>query len=364
MGVGNWAKRVDANVGYLVGSNTWIEKYKELKLCAAELYIQLIAKGYEFTPEESAKFKTRYGEIMNTTDTKERLGDVLRRQYYDDRDNGVENAEEIYLQALVDNGLMTEKDAEKRRMLLNAANVKTVAMPEKEQFVLTLKEINLKIDGLKALDDESDSAKAYCKVYDMISGLFDKFGRSFTADKVRDAWRDTPVPEMAADVIAAFDEAISILRTTKNAPVVDAMKYSVNKEDWDAIPVGEIGVTVDGKAEKKEEYLTITYEDINKKRKEIAHINGDLKSALACRKLYIQIAPIMTEVGTYQKTKKAISDFDTAESSGDVPTPVSAALYIALQEDIDSMGMSVNRPLIASLKHQVKKSEWDLICVV
>lgn len=121
-GVSNWAKRVDANVNYVTGSNTWIEKYKELKLCACEMYESLLGKNYAFTPQEKTTFDKRYSDVLKGTTSKERLDGILRKQYYEDLGAGVPNAADIYIQAQVDNGIITEQQAEGKRKLFGAAS--------------------------------------------------------------------------------------------------------------------------------------------------------------------------------------------------------------------------------------------------
>lgn len=121
-GISNWVKRVDANINYVTGSNTWIEKYKELKLCACEMYESLLGKNYEFTPQEKATFDKRYSDVLKGTTSKERLDSILRKQYYEDLGAGVPNAADIYIQAQVDNGIITEQQAEGKRKLFGAAS--------------------------------------------------------------------------------------------------------------------------------------------------------------------------------------------------------------------------------------------------
>lgn len=121
-GISNWAKRVDANINYVTGSNTWIEKYKELKLCACEMYESLLGKNYAFTPQEKVTFDKRYNDVLKGTTSKERLDGILRKQYYEDLGAGVPNAADIYIQAQVDNGIITEQQAEGKRRLFGAAS--------------------------------------------------------------------------------------------------------------------------------------------------------------------------------------------------------------------------------------------------
>lgn len=263
-GVSNWAKRVDANINYVTGSNTWIEKYKELKLCACEMYESLLGKNYAFTPQEKTTFDKRYGDVLKSTTSKERLDGVLRKQYYEDLEAGVPNAADIYIQAQVDNGIITEQQAEGKRKLFGAASksvVKTDLASDFEgdtfgvysadgkeigihvedttggaQTVTVTRQLLMdKLNQIKGISDFKDKALAGMTLYKYVkSALVEAGVNTDKADLALENFikvQNVPMGEL----FTVLSATISQVDTSAIGTLFDSLSYEVNKSDWDSI---------------------------------------------------------------------------------------------------------------------------------
>ena len=115
------AQSVSINVNYVAGSDSWVERYKELKMVAADLYNQLVQVGYQFTAEEKAKYDERYGDIIGCTTNMERVSSVFEKQYLEAMLRGDPNALDNFCDCMVEAGVWTEDVAarEKNKRQLN-----------------------------------------------------------------------------------------------------------------------------------------------------------------------------------------------------------------------------------------------------
>lgn len=147
--VSNWTRRMDSKTNYIVGSVTWIQHYKETKLCAAELYNKLLEAGFNFSAAEKSEYSKRYAEILSTTTREDRIASSIRDQYFDDLRDGKEDAMENYIQAMVASGVWTESQAKAQSKLLNAGQA---AVAKK----VVAESVN---DGVKVVNQNSTIVK-------------------------------------------------------------------------------------------------------------------------------------------------------------------------------------------------------------
>ena len=309
-GISNWAKRVDANINYVTGSNTWIEKYKELKLCACEMYESLLGKNYAFTPQEKATFDKRYGDVLKSTTSKERLDGVLRKQYYEDLAAGVPNAADIYIQAQVDNGIITEQQAEGKRKLFGAA-VKSSAVADNKYGLITNSETSNPGNGIGiyvedtadtnqkiviSSDDVKDKLNQVCKITDAKDKAFasmDLFillkkgiveiGVNIEKAKYTIEHYDTL---SMGEIFDCMYYTISDITLAMAGSLFDSLAYEVNKSDWDSIV----------KAEKKSrDTFELNCKALESMIKQIQGITDFGKSGTACIVLLKLVQSVFTE---------------------------------------------------------------------
>ena len=258
-GISNWAKRVDANINYVTGSNTWIEKYKELKLCACEMYESLLGKNYEFTPQEKATFDKRYNDVLKGTTSKERLDGILRKQYYEDLGAGVPNAADVYIQAQVDNGIITEQQAEGKRKLFGAASKASAVngvdhksdnansdekevgvhvedtVNDNETIVITRKLLMDKLNQIKGISDFKDKAFAGMNLYKYVkSGLVEAGVDTSKADLTAKNFVEVQDVSMG-ELFTVLYATISQVDTSAIGTLFDSVCCEVKKSDWNAI---------------------------------------------------------------------------------------------------------------------------------
>lgn len=107
---------VQINASYIVGSDTWIERYKELKMIGANLYDQIVRCGYKFDAEKEKVYQERYGEVLGCTNSMERVSGVFERKYREDLINGNPDALDNFLDSMVEAGVWTREAAERERL--------------------------------------------------------------------------------------------------------------------------------------------------------------------------------------------------------------------------------------------------------
>lgn len=112
---GVFLQTISVHTSYIVGSDTWIERYKELKMIAANLYEQIIRYGYNFPSEKKAEYDKRYSEILGCTTGMERVSDYLERQYREGVLRGDPNALNTFLDSMVETGVWSREAAERER---------------------------------------------------------------------------------------------------------------------------------------------------------------------------------------------------------------------------------------------------------
>lgn len=118
---------IAVHTNYAIGSDTWIERYKELKMIAANMFDGILKCGYKFGDERLKQLHERYDEIIGCTNGMERVGNFLQKQYKEAVLNGDENALDNYCNSMVETGVWTKDIADRERKkhemnnLLNAA---------------------------------------------------------------------------------------------------------------------------------------------------------------------------------------------------------------------------------------------------
>lgn len=374
-GISNWAKRMDTNIGYIVGSNTWVEKYKELKLCACEMYIRLIGKGFEFPPEQAKIYRERYGEIMNTTDSKERLAGVLRKQYYEDRDNGVPNAEEIYIQAQLDNGLITPEQAEKHSRLFGAvakAKVEAdVLKPEeankeqpteevgvyvqdttREQITLTTELLASKVNEMLFVSDKLEQAICYAELFELVASVCHDINiDTQKASDVVTAFYDKSKGVTAGEVIDAVSALFSTIALQMNATMFDSVEKTVDKEYWDNIVKGKKSYNECG-----ENSTHMTADSLKRKMEEVKGISDIVKRARSCISLLqgLKSEFDQRDLKWPKLADETVAGFsDSSMSFGQVISNVQAI--------VDDLTSEENAPIIDDSKFYVDKKWWDYL---
>lgn len=392
-GISNWAKRMDTNIGYIVGSNTWVEKYKELKLCACEMYIRLIGKGFEFPPEQAKVYRERYGEIMNTTDSKERLAGVLRKQYYEDRDNGVPNAEEIYIQAQLDNGLLTPEQAEKHSRLFGAvakakvekdltADMDKVIIPgevigalrnsaegvykkqpdevgvyvddtTREEITLTARMIADKVNEMLFLSDKLEQAICYTELFEVVASVCRDINIDTTkTSEVVTAFYDKSKGVTAGEVIDAVSELFKTIFLKMNATMFDSVEKTVDKEYWDNIVKGKKSYNECG-----ENQFHMTADSLKNKMEEIKGISDIVKRVRACISLLQVLGQEFDQrdLKWPELSSETIAGFsDSSMSFGQVVANVQTIVNEVTSEE--------NAPVIDNGKFYIDKKWWDNLC--
>ena len=118
----SWYDRTASTGAYIIGSQSWYQHYMSLKMTAADMYFTLISAGEQFDQQAKDAYEKRYGEVLRESSAKERTELALRRQFDENVANGVSNAREIYCEAMVVAGLMTEKQVEAQNKLFKAAS--------------------------------------------------------------------------------------------------------------------------------------------------------------------------------------------------------------------------------------------------
>lgn len=116
-----WYDTTTTTGAYVIGSQSWYQHYMSLKMAAADMYFKLISSGERFTPEAKINLDRRYGEVLKESSAKERTELALRRQFDENLANGVPNAREIYCEAMMVAGLMSQEQVDAQKKLFKAA---------------------------------------------------------------------------------------------------------------------------------------------------------------------------------------------------------------------------------------------------
>jgi hypothetical protein len=354
----------------MVGSNTWIEKYKELKLCAAELYTKLISKGFQFTPEETTKYTQRYGDILNTTDTKERLSSLLRKQYLEDRDSGVPNAEEIYIQAMIENGLISEEDADKKRALFGAVNravVNNEAVNNETVDAVLSDTEEIRADAVNAIINEQAThivdmnTDKFVQIWNALVSSTDNNEKSirdfgeYVIESCKLAGVDVGDPTVAPEKISLEDAKRSI------DDMVAIMNFAVNRG-----LINSAGLTLDEKyyeawthpskpADVESGMITLSTDVIASEWDEISNIPAaSIRTICACN-FYHAIEEILVKVlGNMSETSNIVNGVQDWASA-----QVAKEVTDAIDSVVIRLKLASNRPLVDRLGYQYPANKWN-----
>lgn len=116
-----WYDTTASTGAYIIGSQSWYQHYMSLKMTAADMYFKLVSAGEKFNQQAKDAYEKRYGEILRESSTKERTELALRRQFDENLANGVPNAREIYCEAMMVAGLMSQEQVDAHNKLFKAA---------------------------------------------------------------------------------------------------------------------------------------------------------------------------------------------------------------------------------------------------
>ena len=116
-----WYGTTASTGAYIIGSQSWYQHYMSLKMTAADMYFKLVSAGEQFNQQAKDAYEKRYGEILRESSTKERTELALRRQFDENLANGVPNAREIYCEAMMVAGLMSQEQVDAHNKLFKAA---------------------------------------------------------------------------------------------------------------------------------------------------------------------------------------------------------------------------------------------------
>lgn len=127
-----WYDTTASAGAYIIGSQSWYQHYMSLKMTAADMYFKLVSSGEQFNQQAKDAYEKRYGEVLRESSAKERTELALRRQFDKNVANGVSNAREIYCEAMMVAGLMSEQQVEAQNKLFKAAGSSEVESTIKE----------------------------------------------------------------------------------------------------------------------------------------------------------------------------------------------------------------------------------------
>lgn len=224
-------KTLAVNTNYIVGSDTWIERYKELKMIAADMFNGIIKCGYKFEESRLRKLHERYDEIIGCTDGMERVGNVFQRQYKEALLNGDEHALDNYCACMVEAGVWSPEVAERERRRHEVNNLLNIAEGSKKYA----DSLRAKQTSRSAITVTWDMYKTMCERYD------DADPNSVSIEDLQKAEKiiDTMVEVFAQEGNMSIEEMESAHKSDKlisvAIAVVNNTKYCIEKEDYELI---------------------------------------------------------------------------------------------------------------------------------
>lgn len=115
-----WTASLDSlgsTVNYIAGSKTWIDKYIEYKQIAASLFNELKRHNYQFDLASLQTYEMRYRDVIQSSTQTELVSSYLEKQRREAMANGDPNANERFVQAMVETGCFTQEQAEQHRKM-------------------------------------------------------------------------------------------------------------------------------------------------------------------------------------------------------------------------------------------------------
>ena len=332
----NFIARVNASSSYITGSISWLQKYKELKECACELYMELKAEHYQFTPEESSIFEKRYFDVASNSTSQERRKNIVDTMMADSIAAGkVEfGSSEMFMQrvqAEVACGLITEEQArakiESNQKLFAAVNKMTEfggdtittgtldtdgntipkaaddtnsihpePVKEVEPIVITSVMLNDKLNAIHGSKlNIKEKLESILKLYDCAKDGIREADCSLS-DEVSAKCHNLSLSEK--ELVDNYNVVHNILipSATYKSGLFDAAGLKVDKSVWD-------NIYIENTTPSKENTPTVTTEDttptapkevgefivtnrmVYLKLDEINKINDGLQKHIACKKL-------------------------------------------------------------------------------
>ncbi len=263
-GIANAIGRMTSTFDYVVGTTSWIEKYKSYISIAGEAYSQLLAMGHQFPPEEASTYSKRYGEVLANTTDKERIRTSIENQFRDDlKELGPEQALRNKIQNEKNAGIVNEgtsqmldalvvsmgeakqkgadeansyRDAMDEQREIMASAVQEISEKEKNAIVITA---DMVIDLWRTALDRTlangNRLQALARIGSEIISLTDVVGfiSVINSDSVKAyAEGNTDDHDICSDVFAAADKLVQDLTFKSNAELFDSVEITVDKDEW------------------------------------------------------------------------------------------------------------------------------------
>lgn len=345
-----WWDTTATKASYIVGSTTWYRQFIDMKSMAADMYLKLLNSNHLFEPADKAEYDKRYSEIIQNTNLNERTELAIRRQFEQNLANGVENAREIYQEAMVTAGLMSKEQVEAQNILLRASDASSVEVTMKpladdEVFVDYALLKSLWVDVLQA-----DNENVIADVGDTILPIITMVLKTAKLDKYVKQLENIQKQRKfitVADYINTVDEWFDLLNT---AEVIDALK--ANDIRWKIDYLNEVRDQIERSIVVND---TLTDTDVNVALikdvyKAVTEIQNEDERAEAEIRLIDEVCSIAEQAGI----KTAFWWQDACinyEGNKDIPNMVK--VHKAAENAVNCVEYSANVPLIDSVEYRV-----------
>lgn len=198
-----WWDTTATKASYIVGSTTWYQQFIDIKSMAADMYMKLLNSNHQFSPEDKGEYDRRYRDIIQSTSANERTELAIRRQYERNLAEGVDNAREIYMDAMITAGFLTEEQVEAQNVLLRAADTSNVAVTMKP-----LEEGEVRVD------------------YDLLHNMWLDLTHADCDSKA--------VAEASTELVGRISKVLTDIGLEKYAKSLESCKNLLKYQDYDA----------------------------------------------------------------------------------------------------------------------------------
>jgi hypothetical protein len=373
--------KIDTNASYIVGSSTWLDKYKEYKMLAAQLFQQLIDAKFEFPPEELKVYMARYKDVIDNTDTKERIGAYINQQYFERIASGDKSAMDEYITTMCEAGYVSSDEANGvRKMLLSAVagvgeNFEDKSKDEKavEKELEDAERIRGEEVGVYVKEDADKgvtmTTDEFIKIWNILMpSSYDneksirRFGEYayeaclIAGVEVEDAIKSSITNDKTplAELRKVIDNLIAGMNYSVNRSLIDSADITLSAGyyyDW-THPVDVVGGNTGT--------IPITIQDVNDKRLEISKISNSIIRVEAVKKLYALIGTFVDKYGVGLNTRDAITAYKDAENSE--KENAAKEVYNTFKADIEKMVDMSDKPMFRNLTIDVKPEDWNAVC--
>lgn len=198
-----WWDTTATKASYIVGSTTWYQQFIDIKSMAADMYMKLLNSNHQFSPEDKGEYDRRYRDIIQSTSANERTELAIRRQYERNLAEGVDNAREIYMDAMITAGFLTEEQVEAQNVLLRAADTSNVAVTMKP-----LEEGEVRVD------------------YDLLHNMW--------LDLIHADCDSKAVAEASTELVGRISKVLTDIGLEKYTKSLESCKNLLKYQDYDA----------------------------------------------------------------------------------------------------------------------------------